>query len=497
MRSINNIISKIAFCALAASLSPACMLEKESPWGAEQGVMIEMKVSAGAMTKADPTASEETIKSIHVYAFSGERLAGYLDRQNASENESFYMDLRLPESGKHAVDFILVANAGQMVNEGNEVAFSEKMTKSQLRAIKYSGIKSSDCLPMYADTTVTIDVDAVSSASSTLAGHDGHHFLTQKVDFRLYRSLAKISMYAAKVSGSASVPRIISATYMSGSLRRHSYLFPQEDAVLSSLTSYQNEHRVLSAPVVVTKSVEKGSDAAKLPSNYTPILMDSYLPEAMDNVVIYVEYALSEGGELKPGYVYMPRIERNTHYKICILINAEGQLILNYYVEDWETNTIDGITFDYPTHSYLRDKIPASDEDVLAKPEVPARMSESKPFSGYFQMTYPENDAWMPTLKGAHAGNCDIEVYEIDGVSERKVTSRPIPASEYWYRIDVIPNPVKVDVGVEVDLVISYQASGFDTMEYILINGTYQEYYWPYDGTASQDANCVTITMVN
>ena len=497
MRSINNIISKIAFCALAASLSAACMLEKEGPLGAEQGVMIEMKVSAGAMTKADPTASEETVRSVHVYAFSGERLAGYLNRQNASEDESFYMDLRLPENGKHDVDFILVANAGQMVNDGNEVVFSEKMTKSQLRAIKFTGIRSSDCLPMYADTTVTIDVDALSSASSTLAGHDGHHLLTQKVDFRLYRSLAKISIYAAKVSGSASVPRIISATYMSGSLRRHSYLFPQEDAVLSSLTSYQNEHRILSAPVVVTKSVEKGSDAAKLPSNYTPVLMDSYLPEAMDNVVIYVEYALSEGGELKPGYVYMPRIERNTHYKICILINAEGQLILNYYVEDWETNTIDGITFDYPTHSYLRDKIPASDEDVLAKPEVPARMSESKPFSGYFQMTYPENDAWMPTLKGAHAGNCDIEVYEIDGVSERKVTSRPIPASEYWYRIDVIPNPVKVDVGVEVDLVISYQASGFDTMEYILINGTYQEYYWPYDGTASQDANCVTITMVN
>ena len=60
MRSINNIISKIAFCALAASLSAACMLEKEGPLGAEQGVMIEMKVSAGAMTKADPTASEET-----------------------------------------------------------------------------------------------------------------------------------------------------------------------------------------------------------------------------------------------------------------------------------------------------------------------------------------------------------------------------------------------------------------------------------------------------
>lgn len=497
MRDINNIILKIAFCVFAAAVTTSCMLEKESPLSAEQGVMIEMKVSSGVMTKVNPTAAEETIESIHVYAFFGDKLAGYLNRPNASEDESFYMDLRLPETGKHAVDFILVANAGQMINEGNEVTLPEKMTKSQLRSIKYTGIRSVDFLPMYADTTVTIDVDAVSSSSDNFTGHDGHYLLTQTVDFRLYRSLAKISMYAAKATGSSTTPRIISATYMSGSLRRHSYLFPQDDAVLSSLSSYQNDHTILSSPVVVTNAVEKGSDAAKLPSNYTPVLSDSYLPEAMDNVVIFVEYALSEGGELKPGYVYMPRIERNTHYKICILINAEGQLILNYYVEDWETNTIDGITFDYPTHSYLREKIPTSEEDILTKPATPARMSESKPFSGYFQMTYPDSDAWTPTLKGSEAVNCEIVVYEIDGATERKITERPIPASDYWYRIDVIPNPVKMDVGDEVNLLISYKASGFEMMEYMLINGTYQEYYWPYEGTTQQDANSVTITMVN
>ena len=54
-----------------------------------------------------------------------------------------------------------------------------------------------------------------------------------------------------------------------------------------------------------------------------------------------------------------------------------------------------------------------------------------------------------------------------------------------------------MDVGDEVNLLISYKASGFEMMEYMLINGTYQEYYWPYEGTTQQDANSVTITMVN
>ena len=304
-------------------------------------------------------------------------------------------------------------------------------------------------------------------------------------------------MYAAKVKGYESNPRIISAKFLPGSLRWYNYLFPQDDATLASIQSYQSEHSILTSPVTVSRAVEKGADEAMTVSNYTEILSDEYMPEATDNVVIFVEYALSEGGEIRPGYVYMPRIERNTHYKVCILINAEGQLILNYHVDDWDTNQIEGITFDYPTHSYLREKIPALEEDILSKPTSAAKMSESKPFSGYFQMTYPSSDAWTPTLKGANAVNCDIEVYEIDGASEKLVTERPIPASEYWYRVDVIPNVVKMDVGNEVSLVISYKASGFDTMEYMLINGSYQEYYWPYDGDSQQDANYVIITMEN
>jgi hypothetical protein len=56
---------------------------------------------------------------------------------------------------------------------------------------------------------------------------------------------------------------------------------------------------------------------------------------------------------------------------------------------------------------------------------------------------------------------------------------------------------MKVDAGDEVKLAITYRAAGFETIEYMLINGSYQEYYWPYAGGSQQDANYVIITMVN
>jgi hypothetical protein len=56
---------------------------------------------------------------------------------------------------------------------------------------------------------------------------------------------------------------------------------------------------------------------------------------------------------------------------------------------------------------------------------------------------------------------------------------------------------MKLTTGDEVRLAITYQASGFDTIEYMLINGSHGEYYWPYSGTTTQDANYVIITMVN
>jgi hypothetical protein len=123
-------------------------------------------------------------------------------------------------------------------------------------------------------------------------------------------------------------------------------------------------------------------------------------------------------------------------------------------------------------------------------------MSESTPFVGYFQMSYPVNDRWTPTLSGLDASNCEIRVFDVHSTLEVPHKDWPIEASERWYRIEVTPDPSKIDIGKEVRLSITYTASGLEVLEYLMINGINTDYFWPYAGTSQQDANYVIITMV-
>lgn len=508
MQKFKNIILSAAALLAAAMMSVSC-LEKEDVATDMQSVMIELSVSAEGMTKSAPTASEDVVNSLRIYAFCGERLAGHATRSAVTHGEPFYMDLELPATGIHDVHFYAIANEAQMAYQNGVVSLSENMSRSELEAIRFTGLTSGEALPMYCIQKEEINVSEIISSANTEEGHEGHFILTKKVNLDLTRSLAKISLYAAKIQGTASTPQILSANLLAAGTRTYSYLFPQSSQTLDEVTSRPNDRSILSSSVNVNAEVEKGiKDASK----YDLIQADAYLPEVTygsddcsvssgndREVVLRIEYALSDGGEVRTGFVYMPQIKRNTHYKVCILISSEGQLIINYEVLQWEDNIINDIHFDYPTHSYLRESIPTTEAEVALKPSQQAQMSEAKPFEGYFQMTYPANDSWTPTLMGPQAGNCEVTVYDMSTLTPTKIPEAewPIDASEKWYKIVVTPDPVKVDAGDEVKLAVTYKAAGFETIEYMLINGSYQEYYWPYSGISQQDANFVIITMVN
>jgi hypothetical protein len=204
---------------------------------------------------------------------------------------------------------------------------------------------------------------------------------------------------------------------------------------------------------------------------------------------------LGEGKKVDNAYVYLPPLQRNHHVKVCILVNAEGQLVVNYVVADWEDNEMQDYHFDYPTHSFLREFIPTGTPGEATIPSSAAKMSETTPFKGYFQMSQPSNDAWTPTLLGLNGANCEIRVYEANTNTE--VTTFPIDASEKWYRIEVWPLINKMDLGDETMLAISYTASGLTESEFLLINGSKGDFYWPYTGTSAEDPNYVIITMGN
>lgn len=519
MRKTNNIFLNIFLCILAAASSAGCLLEKDGTSADRQSVMIQLSVSVGdEMTKLtvlpdeDATTDEKVINSLRVYAFYGDRLAGYVSRQATALNDPFLMDLELPESGVHNVDFYVIANEEEMAYENGTVMLTGNMTKAQLEAIRFTGLAHSAALPMYCKLTEPIDVDAVSAVANTEAGHNGHLMLLQSIKFELSRSLAKLSVYAAKSAGAATTPQIMGITLLSGGTRHFSYLFEQESSILDDITPRVNDRTLHSSAVPVTSELIKGTSDMQDPSKYTPIMTGAYLPEVREGssdwnvssgneraAVLHVEYTVAAGEAYRYANVYLPPIERNTHYKVCIFINAEGQIIINYVVADWEDNSV-AISFDYPNHSFIRESIPETQEELEAAPSAPATMSETVPFTGYFQLKSPASDSWTPTIYGAHASDCDIKVYEVTANSDpgNQVTSYPIPAAEdKWYRITVMPKPGEIFLNEEIKLSITYEVTLTGLIEYLLVNGAKDRYYWPYTGPSAQDANYVIITMVN
>ena len=492
---------------LAAMLFVGCQKDIEVlPLQEQKGVTIELSLSQIEATRNTPTAMESTINSLRIYAFYNNKMVGYLYREATEAGTPFYMDLQLPESGTHNVEFYVVANEAEMASENGVVVMSESMSKVELEAITFTGLNKGNALPMYEKSVEAINVDAISGGANSVAGHEGHPLLSQTIEFTLSRPIAKMSVYAAKVSGTASNPLIHKIDFLAAGTRQYNYLFPQEEALLNEIPSRANNRELLSATATITKAINKGSAEAQDPTNYTEVIEGIYLsevavgstswslPSSDNGGVLRVEYAGGEGQVVKTQFVYLPPIKRNHHIKVCILINAEGEVVINYEVAEWEKNEMQNYHFDYPTHSYIMASLPTTENPVVEKPSTMATMAEGVPFRGYFQMSKPTNDAWTPTLLGLNGSNCEIIIYEVESGNE--VTTLPIPASEKWYRIEVWPLGGKMSDGEETKLAVSYTASGFIESEFLLINGSNIEHYWPYSGSTAQNAEYVIITMV-
>ncbi len=514
MQNLINIMKNTALAIIVAVFATGCISEKYEVSDL-QNVMIQINVSsADEMTRATetPVASEQTINTLRIYAFRGSRLCGYY-YQGSAYVGPILMDLELPD-GESDVDFYLIANEAEMAYENGLVSLSERMSREQLEQIKFTALTHRTVLPMYCKSTKTIDASDFSDEIIRPAGHEGHLKINQQVDFVLTRSLAKLSVHAAKALGAATDPKILKVDLLNTGTRQYSYLFPQTEVVLDAVPTRANDRFFLDSDVKITKEVEKGSSAAADPASYDPVVEGCYLPEVSagftaddpsyrwdvssgeeKEAVLYVEYVLGDETEILRRYVYLPRVERNDHIKVCIIINAEGQLIINYVVADWnvEDANMNNWFFDYPTHSYIRHEIPQSNNDLEQRPSSPAVMSETNPFIGYFQMTYPDNDTWKPTLTGLESSNATIKVYREDILVFTSEAPQSLPVSEHWYRIEVSPIVGTMEEGDRVNLAITYTPSGLEETEYLLINGSYQNYFWP----GSDDENFVTITMVN
>jgi hypothetical protein len=337
-------------------------------------------------------------------------------------------------------------------------------------------------------------VEDVYDNPSTLPGHEGHDVLVQKMEFTLSSSVAKVSVYAAMAEGVSS-SKIHYVGILKGSLRQYVHFLPVDDQTLASVPERAVGRDLMTSETLLTKHAAHGSENT---DDYNLLVAGHYIPEtevgsefldvkASDRqATVHVQYSVGEGGELRNGYIYLPRINRSTHYNVCLLITSEGRIILSYKVAPWDMVDMNELWFDYPTHSFIEDDVEGE------KPSAPATMSHDKPFVGYFKMSYPLTETWRPTIIGDDVKKADVKVY--NGLTP---VEPPIMADDKnWYRIEVTPHDDLLP-GSEVELGITYSPdfSVNGQYEFLLINGSQNNWYWPYEGESAQDANKVIITV--
>lgn len=470
-------------------------VEREQLDADERNVMLQVALDVDKGTKATPTDIEKTINSVRIYAYREDtgRQIGHYYRGIASD-EPIYMDLALPQRGQYAVEFYVVVNeTSVLLSEG--FSFTEKMTREKVRAVCFNGIDNSGTIPFYCMHTETINVDNVTPDQNTVLDHLGHDILVQKVTFSLSSSLSKLSVYAAMAEGVAATT-VHYVGILKGGLRQHVYFLPPDEDVLADIPSRAVGRDLMVNESVLTKNAAEGSQNS---SDYDMLVSDHYISEvevgseSLDvktddrQLTIHVQYSVGEGGELRNGYIYMPEIKRGTHYKILLLITSEGRIILAYTVADWDLADMTELWFDYPSHSVIEYDIDGE------KPQAPAQMSVDKPFKGYFRMSYPASETWRPAVLGDNAGRASVKVYR----NLEEVTPPVAADPDNWYRIEVTPDP-DLEVGKEVSLAITYSPdfSVNSHYEFLLINGSQNNWYWPYEGVSVQDANKVIITVV-
>ena len=499
MQKMFNIILRAVLSFFTVVVAAACITEKFDTSTGLQSVMLQVNIEAGEMTKSDPTATESVINSVRIYAFRTDGAqVGHFYRATASD-APIVMDLTLPVKGVHDVEFHVFVNEASM-DFMDGFTFTEKMTKAQLSTAKMHNVVPTEGFPMYCVQKESVNVENLSQSVNSSFDHENHYYLAQQVTFKLIRPIAKVSVYAAIVkggaAGSVSVNRV---EFVKNGTRAYNYLLPQSDDILAGVPLRTGSFEFLPNPVSLVKAIDKTDETAvKNPDNYNLLARDQYLAETETGgnnwqtmvsdrqALLHVEYTLGTDGIIQHGYVYLPKIVRNHHYKVCILINSEGGLIINYTVADWDDADMTELWFDYPMHSYLRVAPNETDE-----PAAPASMSTIQPFVGYFKMSYPIEETWTPVLLN-HATESELKVYKVG--SETSPLSYPVKADpDNWYKIVVTPS-ASLEAGEEVELAITYSPQGsMDKYEYLMINGSQNNYHWPYAGTS--DPNKVIIKV--
>lgn len=428
MKRIFNITLRAAAVVLTVALAAGCVFEKEDPTlvRGTKKVMVELNVGADDMATKATADSEKDIKDLHIYAFIGNVMVGYANPQSLSD--TWYMDLNLPETGKYDIDFWAVANVRGL--SGNSITISPNMSKDQLKSIVYNAtIVNSDYsdtgFPMYAMHTepnvnvAAVRKDAGKDAENTSPGHEGHFILDKTVTLNLTRSLSKITVYAAE-EGSTTASGIKISGVTVKNVPKTSNLFVKT-STLSAEGLDASAQTALNNPTAGEVAVTGLTNSTNYSNaeNYTEVTLPYYIAEnpngndwsqsfncttqVQNATVLEVSYLLpgDSNTNTRTGTVYLPKIERNIHYKVFCRIRANGKAVLDVRAENWDFEELEDIEF--------TDIVSLQEGSISWSPEAGYNSTNALYTFGAkagqeatceFTLATPQNGKWYATIEG-------------------------------------------------------------------------------------------------
>ena len=367
MKTIGNILKRSLLVLSVWVMATSCIFDKMDNSEKLQNVFIQVNVDAEEMTKSTPAleaGAESAIKSIRIYAFNNGQLSGHFFRETVS-SEPIIMDLLLPYSGTHNVDFYVIANESGIDAATGSPAISKNTTQEQLKEICMKGVAnpSTNGLPMFYNDVVGINVDNIRNTTDEL--HEDHYWLVQQLDVDLVRPFSKIGVFVAEVEQGSAVyetasPKLTITDVQISNVMAQGYLFD-----VNSATTYTSDFTGGTDVQVVNVIGEQNGEAISNSDNYTEVMAPHYFFEngfggttwssgivdsstdftqvSQGAVLVKIGYSFDSGATSQHVYVKMPELERNFFYKVmCRFSPVGGHQEILISINEWN----------YTTHTY-------------------------------------------------------------------------------------------------------------------------------------------------
>lgn len=469
-------------CLMAGTAG--CSSDADSTPNGEGSRYVNVTMNIATRATEVPTAGtnkETDIKTIRVYAFSGDEQVGYYYSDviaNPAATHTFSMKIeQIGSSNQQNVDFYLVANEAGAVNADNVVW---KMTKAELDELKFTSLNTNEYLPATLKTNAVIYFGTGTADNNSLS-------------CELVHPVGKLGIHFAKSAECADSDELVVDEITMTNVLAYNYWMERD-----KLDSPVLENQTMNVVSKVTVTSSRTSDEQRDENDFQDLLVNNpYYPFENPNGVDvgdwYNEAGQTAGNILNIRYtlngreqtkiIYMPKIERNDWHDFFFTVKPNAGIEIEYTVADWDEDPDGEYEIEYNYPQYTNPIQPGNGATLegnatYEQPTVWCNINEDSDEGSYtfqFKITGPTGQKWTPTLVGAlgTSDNFEVKVYQIlpDGSKNYIDNSNDYVASKDPYYIMVKAKNAN-NVDKEVGLGIAYERDwSSDGSALLLING--------------------------